>query len=128
MITAFLDTAILIDVLRRYPPAMVWLNRQNPDALFAISPLIKMEVIRGTVNKVEQQRALKLLADFDMIYLSQDDMVWAIDQQIQFQLSHGVGVVDCLIAAPCVRLQLPIYTRNLKHFAPLLGSLAVQPY
>lgn len=27
-----------------------------------------------------------------------------------------------------VTLQLPLYTHNLKHFAPLLGDLARQPY
>jgi hypothetical protein len=32
------------------------------------------------------------------------------------------------IAAPSYRLQVPLYTRSLKHFAPLLGRLAQQPY
>jgi hypothetical protein len=31
-------------------------------------------------------------------------------------------------SAPSYRLQLPLYTRNLKHFAPLLGKLAQEPY
>jgi hypothetical protein len=31
-------------------------------------------------------------------------------------------------SAPSYRLQLPLYTRNLKHFAPLLGKLAREPY
>lgn len=35
---------------------------------------------------------------------------------------------DCLIAAPAQRLGVPLYTRNLKHFSPLLGDLAVMAY
>jgi hypothetical protein len=37
-------------------------------------------------------------------------------------------VIDCLIAAPSHRLNVPLYTMNLKHFTPLLGALAVRPY
>jgi len=36
--------------------------------------------------------------------------------------------MDCLIAAAAFRLQVPLHTRNLKHFAPLLGELAQEPY
>jgi predicted nucleic acid-binding protein len=45
-----------------------------------------------------------------------------------FTLSHGVGIMDCLIASVSYRLQVPLYTRNLKHFTPLLGALAQTPY
>ena len=37
-------------------------------------------------------------------------------------------VVDLLITAAARRLALPLYTPNLKHFVPLLGDLARQPY
>ena len=37
-------------------------------------------------------------------------------------------LVDLLIAAPSQRLQLPLYTHNLKHLSPLLGTLAQKPY
>lgn len=40
----------------------------------------------------------------------------------------NVDAFDCLVAALSFRLQLPLYTRNLKYFAPLLGHLAQQPY
>jgi len=43
-------------------------------------------------------------------------------------LSHGIGAFDCLIAAPSFRLQIPLYTLNLRHFASLLGSRVQRPY
>lgn len=33
-----------------------------------------------------------------------------------------------IIEGACHRLQVPILTRNLRHFTPLVGSLAQQPY
>lgn len=49
-------------------------------------------------------------------------------QIMKFGISHNVGVIDCLIAAPAHRLKLPLYTTNLKHFTPILGALAVRLY
>jgi predicted nucleic acid-binding protein len=63
-----------------------------------------------------------------MMYLTEDDMQWAMKQLTTFYLSHNVGMMDCLIAAPSYRLNLPLYTRNLKHISPLLDTLAHQPY
>lgn len=44
------------------------------------------------------------------------------------RLSQNVDMMDCLIAASVHRLGLPLYTRNLKHFLPLIGDLACKPY
>ncbi|MEZ4670167.1 MAG: hypothetical protein R3E39_19855 [Anaerolineae bacterium] len=49
-------------------------------------------------------------------------------QLFRLRLSHNVDSFDFLIAALAHRLQLPLYTRNLKHFGPLLGGLAVVAY
>lgn len=87
-----------------------------------------MEVMFGAKNKTKQAMAIKMLKQFEMVYLTQEDQVWAMQQLQKHHLSHNVGVPDCLIAAPSYRLQLPLYTRNLKHFIPLLGNLAHEPY
>jgi predicted nucleic acid-binding protein len=71
---------------------------------------------------------MKRLTDFEMVYPTDSDMDWGMLQLSRFHFSHNVGVLDCLIAAPAHRLQLPLYTTNLKHFTPLLGALAVRPY
>lgn len=87
-----------------------------------------MEVTQGAENKLDQKLVANFMASFPFVYPTQEDIDWAIKQLSAYRLSHNVGMNDCLIAAPCHRLQLPLYTQNLKHFAPLLGALAQQRY
>lgn len=125
MVNALLDTSILIDLLRRFPPALTWFSPQRD---LASSSIVWLELIQGAGNSLAQQKALQLLQQVQRIEITDDDMEWAIKQLIQFKLSHTVGGIDCLIAASSYRLQVPLYTMNLKHFTPLLGSLAQKPY
>ena len=124
---AFVDAVILVDFLRNYSPSLQWRNT-NTNLLIAISPFVWMEVIAGAQNKVHQQKAAQFLKQFTLMYPTQADIKWAMKQFQAYHLSNNVGILDCLIAAPCYRQQLPLYTRNLKHFTPLLGALAQQPY
>jgi len=71
MIGGLLDTAIVIDLLRNYPPAIAWLQHQS--VLLATTPLVWLEIIEGSSNKVEQTRGLGLLRRFDLVYLSDAD-------------------------------------------------------
>lgn len=125
MVDGLLDTTIIVDLLRQYPPAAAWVGQQHS---LSTTPLIWLEIIEGANNKAEQTRALMLLRRFELIYLTSADFDWAIQKSAQFKLSHNTGMIDCLIAAVNQRLQVPLYTANLKHFAPLLGVLAQKPY
>lgn len=51
-----------------------------------------------------------------------------MQQMENFRLTHGVTSQDCLIAAVAYRLQLPLYTHNLKDMVPLIGTLALKRY
>ncbi|MBE0690807.1 MAG: PIN domain-containing protein [Anaerolineae bacterium] len=126
-ITAFMDSSVLIDILRQHLPAKTWMVDQMPNQL-AVTPYVWMEVVFGAPDKVNQQRAEKMLAQFRLVYPTQADTDWSMRQLAAYSLSHSVGVLDCLIAAPAHRLKLPLYTTNVKHFAPLLGDAAVPPY
>ncbi len=125
MVNALVDANILVDILRKYKPAENWLASQSD---LGITRVVWLEVIEGADNLAEQQRAITLLNDFELIELTVSDVDWAVRQLIRFRLSHNIEAFDCLIAAPSYRLQLPLLTRNQKHFAPLLGGLAQQPY
>ena len=127
MITALIETNVVVDVIRGYPPALAWLQAQNQPTL-GITPIIWMEVITGGSNKIRRLRAAQFMAAFEMIYLTQADLDWAMAMQMRYELSHCVGMMDCLIASISHRLQVPLYTRNLKHLAPLVGNLAQTPY
>lgn len=125
MVKALIDTNVLVDVLRKYAPAETWLQSQSD---LAVSRTSWLELMEGSTSKSEQQRAITLLNDFAIVELTVSDFDWATQQLVRYRLINGVDAFDCLIAAPSYRLQLPLYTRNLKHFAPLLGKLAQEPY
>ncbi len=125
MVTGLLDTSILVDVLRGYQPAEDWLATQDQ---LGITQIVWLELLEGAQNKMAQKESLKLLRRFELVELLPDDMAWAIKQLTSYGLSHHVGAFDCLIASVHPRLKVPLYTRNLKHFMPLIGNLALTPY
>jgi predicted nucleic acid-binding protein len=122
-----LDTTIVVDLLNDYLPALQWRNAY-PNFQPGITSVTWLEIVYGSCNRDEQNQALKMMSRFSMVYVTQSDQDWAMEQFAIYRLSHNVDVPDALIAAPSHRLQLPLYTRNLKHFAPLLGKLAQEPY
>ncbi len=72
---------------------------------------------------------LKLLNTFETLALIEADQVWAEQQLITYRLSHGVEINDSLIASVCHRLQVPIYTQNVKDMRKLLpAALVVRPF
>jgi predicted nucleic acid-binding protein len=122
-----LDSSILIDVLREYQPALVWLR--NRGRLFLGLPsVVRMELILGTANQNEQQRLQRAIARYPIIYPNEDDAEWALGRFETYHLSHSVDILDCFIAAIGYRTQLPIYTRNVKHFTPFKDVRLVEPY
>ncbi len=123
--TGFLDTAIVVDLLRSYPPSHNWLSVQSR---LGLTPIVWLEILDGVEDLRAQKRAVELLRHFERVDLEPGDFDWAIQQAMRFRLSHSVDVMDCLIASVAYRLELPLFTRNLKHFAPLLGPLAQKPY
>ena len=125
MVNALLDTSILIDLLRQFPPAITWFTSQRD---LGVSSIVWLELLQGAQNIHSQQKAQQLLHQLAKIEISTDDMNWAIKQLVKYNLSHNVGGIDCLIAATSYRLQIPLYTMNLKHFTPMLGTLAQKPY
>ena len=126
MVDALLDTATVVDLLREYPPAAEWIAQE--DRVFGITKYVWMEVAAGCQNKQSLREATQLIERFELVAISTEDVDWALTKLVQFNLSHNIDPLDCLIAATAKRLTLPIYTRNLKHFQPMLGELALSPY
>lgn len=127
MVDGLLDTSIIIDLLRNYRPAELWFAAVN--LRFGVTKIVWMEVIEGTISRRSQREAIRLLNSLVLVPMTLDDIDWALTTLTQVILAHsGIGTEDALIAATSERLQLPMYTRNIKHMRPLLGDLAIQPY
>lgn len=122
----FVDSTIIIHLLRGNSQAQEWLTQQN---VLGITPIVWLEVLDGAKGRLGQAVTIEVLQSFDMVYLTQADQIWSIDTFVKYRLSKGVAINDCLIAAVCHRLQLPIYTHNVKHLARILDpALVIQPY
>jgi|GEM_PF-1666439 len=83
---------------------------------------------QGVSNKANQAQCKQVLEKFDLLYPTSADQQWAMQQLERFQFSHHIGKDDCLIASLAYRLQVPLYTHNVKDMSPMIGSLAVKPY
>lgn len=125
MIQGILDTTVVLHLFRRYPPALAWYDTPQRHGITTITWL---EVMEGTRNKAHQSQCKLLLSKFELLYPTAIDQRWAMEQLEQLQFTHHVGKEDCLIASVAFRLQLPLYTHNVKDMAPMLGSLVIQPY
>jgi len=119
VVASFIDTTVLVDILRKHPPALSWLQAQTD--LPSITPIAWMELVVGAQNKTAQADALKVLSRFNIEYLTTADMNWAMQQFFAYKLSLNVGILDCLIASISYRLQVPLYTHNIKPLRPYLA-------
>ncbi len=126
MTVGIVDTTVIVHYFRKNPAAQAWVDGQ-PDRLSVVS-ITWLEVMHGAGSKAKEAASKSILNRFDMLYLTQADQDWAMQQMERYRLSHGVSINDCLIASVAYRLQAPLYTHNLKDMTPMIGKLAVKPY
>jgi predicted nucleic acid-binding protein len=127
MTVGIVDTTVIIHLFRRNKAAESWL--QGLTSRLSITPMTWMEVIYGAPGKSGQAACLALMSRFEMVYPTSTDMDWAMQSLHKYRLSHGVTILDCLIASVAYREQVPLYTDNVKDFQPILpASLITKPY
>jgi predicted nucleic acid-binding protein len=124
---AVIDTNIAVDLLSNHSLALKWFNNLTNQQL-AITPITWFETVRGARNKFELTRIIEFLKQFDLEHPSIADNDWAMYQYSQFYLSQGIDWEDCMIASVAIRLSIPLYTRNTKHFGILPNLDLRQPY
>lgn len=122
-----LDTDVLIEVFRGNPQVRQWLNDLGGQ-IIGLSVLTRMEILQGARNGLEQKRLIAQLNDYPLVLLEPDDSKQALDWFESYHLSHGVGIMDCLIAASALHTKKPLWTFNIKHFQVFPGLNVQQPY
>jgi tRNA(fMet)-specific endonuclease VapC len=122
-----LDTDVLIEILRADRWAKAWLASVE-SRVIGIPVIVWMEILAGARDKQEQRVLTEQLARYAILPIESGDSENARQWFEQFHLSHGVGILDCLIAALASRLAKPFYTFNLKHFQVIPGLHAQAPY
>ncbi len=61
------DTDILVDIQRQYPPAIAWLKSLGMSTPLAISGFSLFELMAGAENRLQMQRIKKLFKPYSRI-------------------------------------------------------------
>ena len=115
-----LDTDVIVDFLRGYPDAVVFIN-SNSDSIM-LSSIVVAELYAG----VKGNRELEILDDF--IGICQIiPVTGAIARaggihKYDYSRSHGIGLADAIIAATAQIIDAELKTLNIKHY-PMLKNL-----
>src|SRR5688572_19359374 len=120
MTSGFVDTSVLIHLYRNHPAAKSWFNSQSVP--LSVTSITWLEFLDGAPSKAGLALCLSLLSEFELIHLIELDQDWAMQQLQSHRLSQGIHANDCLIASVCHRLQVPIYTNNVKDLQKLLPT------
>ncbi len=121
-----LDTDVMVDYLRGHPPARIWLASYAQP--IALPGLVAMELLQGCRNLVDQRRLERELQRFTLHWPTAADCQRAFHDFAAFHLSHGIQLLDTLIAETAVGLNEPLATFNIKHYGVIPGLNTVQPY
>lgn len=121
-----LDTDVLIDIQRGYTPAINWFAQLL--AVPSIARFVAMELIQDARDKQQLRQALQLIAPLAIVWPTESDCARALSDFTVYRLSHGVGLIDSLIAACAVGRGATLCTFNVKHYRVIPGLKLEQPY
>lgn len=121
-----LDTDVLIDVLRGHSPALEWFA--GLEELPSVPGLVVMELIQDADNQDRVRKAMKLVEPLATLWPTATSCDRALTDFHTFHLSHGLGLLDALIAATAIGHSATLLTFNLKHYKVIAGLTVEQPY
>ena len=122
-----IETTILVDLLRGRPEAIAWVN-SVPSQGRCVSVITYFELLAGCRNRQEQRKVVREMHRYRLLLLTEPVSRTALSWFERFHLSHGIGLLDSLIAATALHQGLPMATLNTKHFAPLPRLRVEQRY
>ncbi len=126
MTEELVDTDILIDVQRKFVPAVAWFSTLVN--LPSVPCFVAMELIESARNKTELQKGIAQIAPMTVIHSTEADSVRALELFANYHLSSGLGLIDTLIAACALGRSATLLTTNTKHYGVIPGLKLVQPY
>ena len=122
-----LDSDVTIDVQRGHPAAIAW-YASVPSGSLALPGYVLMELYQSAQNQQQTLGVDRLTASLPLIWPTDTEAVQAVKNFRRLHLSHGIGLVDTLIAATALSLGVPLCTFNRKHFRAIPGLVTEQPY
>lgn len=123
-----LDSDVMIDLLRQYPPAMRWFDLLESEQEIALPGYVVMELIQGCRNKAEQEQVQRILTPYGVVWPEPADCDRALQVFADHRLSEQTGLLDALIGQTAIALQTPLYTFNQRHYRFMPDLETIQPY
>jgi predicted nucleic acid-binding protein len=121
-----LDTDVMIDLLRGFPAALKWLSSLNE--IPALPGFVVMELLEGCRNKLEMTKIMRLCDTFRILWPDASDCERSLQDLLRAKLSHGLGIMDALIAECVIGGGASLHTFNEKHFRAVPLLRIVKPY
>jgi predicted nucleic acid-binding protein len=121
------DTDILVDFLRGYPPSVAWFDSVGYSRI-TLCGLSALELLEGCRNRNETDALLRFLAPYRIVWPGPRDFDRVLADFAVARLDRKVGIMDVLIGETAVGLGLPRHTFNVRHFSALPALKTVQPY
>lgn len=87
-----------------------------------------MELVQDAHNAQQVQQAVRLVAPLPVAWPTEPDCARALSDFTALHLSHGLGLLDSLIAATAVGKGATLCTFNVKHYRAVPGLATLQPY
>jgi len=94
----------------------------------ALPGIVALELLQGCGNLTDQRRVERELQRFTLYWPTLADCQRAYRDFAAFRLSHGIDLLDVLIANTAVGLNEPLATFNLKHYGIITALQTIQPY
>jgi predicted nucleic acid-binding protein len=120
------DTDVAVDILRKHPPAIAWLQGLGTTPI-GLPGLVAMELVQGCRNKSEQQAVERFYGLYSLYWPTESDCVRAIADFSAYRLSHSLGLLDSLIANTAVGMDEELATFNIKHYGVIKALKTLQP-
>jgi len=122
-----IDTDVLIDCLRGTDAARQWLAGVAAQP-FGVPGVVAMELLIGCRDQKDQRELQKFMARFQIVWPDASEFARAHELLLNFRLSSGIGIPDCLVAATVLSRNATLLTFNLKHFHAIPGLQVREPY
>ena len=121
-----LDTDVLIDVQRGHPPALKWFAGLTTPP--GVPGFVVMELVQDAQNSQQVRTALNLVSPLPVVWPREIDCARALADFSVLHLSHGLGLLDALIAATAIGKGATLCTFNVKHYRAVNGLTLLAPY